>query len=141
MFELATWHTSFPDFFIILQRYTVIEKQLLFSNDINRFRCVEETETYRMLPLLTHLFSYWSISLTDLIGEGRAQIYILMEAARGMQHRLTRHKLLQLRAAVNCKLLGCSICTHHTTFVAAHVSTLVRLCRLSGARGPSAPEL
>jgi hypothetical protein len=31
MFELATWQASFPDIFIILQRYTFIGKQL--SND------------------------------------------------------------------------------------------------------------
>jgi hypothetical protein len=38
MFEFATWHASFTDFFIQLRRYTVIWKQLLFENDRNRVR-------------------------------------------------------------------------------------------------------
>jgi hypothetical protein len=40
MFKLATWLASFPDFFILLICYTVSGKQLLFSNDRNRFRLV-----------------------------------------------------------------------------------------------------
>jgi hypothetical protein len=32
------WLASFPDFFIILRRYTVIRKQLMISNDRNRVR-------------------------------------------------------------------------------------------------------
>jgi hypothetical protein len=38
MFEFTTWLASFPDFFIILQCYTVIGKQLIISNDRNRVR-------------------------------------------------------------------------------------------------------
>ncbi len=38
MFELTTWNASFPEFFIILRRYTFIENQLLIPNDRNRVR-------------------------------------------------------------------------------------------------------
>jgi hypothetical protein len=37
-FKLTTWHARFPDFFIKLQRYTAIWKQLLISSDKNRVR-------------------------------------------------------------------------------------------------------
>jgi hypothetical protein len=40
MFEFSTWHASFPDFFISLRHNTVIEKQLLLSNDRNWGRWV-----------------------------------------------------------------------------------------------------
>ncbi len=36
MFEFTTWHASFADFFIKLQHYTVIGKQLFISKDRNR---------------------------------------------------------------------------------------------------------
>ncbi len=36
MFEFTTSHASFPDFFISIRQYTIIGKQLLFSNDRNR---------------------------------------------------------------------------------------------------------
>ncbi len=40
MFELTTWHdASFLEFCISHQCHTIIGKQLLFSNDRNRFRC------------------------------------------------------------------------------------------------------
>ncbi len=33
MIELPTWHACFPDFFILLRRFTVIGKQLFISKD------------------------------------------------------------------------------------------------------------
>jgi hypothetical protein len=81
------WHESFLDFLISLRHYiSLLGNNYWFSNDRNRVcwvvlgllqdgACTDLVEisawiawrqTYRMLPISTHLFSHWSIPLRGL---------------------------------------------------------------------------